>query len=210
MVDDGCSRRWASTHRCASDTTMGTTFTSGLIELDDVDLLVQWVNDPDNWRTLGRSSPINRLREKGVDRVSSTNRRPISVWGLPWRSRMPWSAASDSTTSRLQNRSAVFGILIGDRSKQGHRPGRRGDAPGRQVRLRGAQPQPHRAERVRRTTSGASARTAAPDSCRRAANGRRTTATAGTTTRCSVAMLREDWDEQQEGEMAAQGSVSRR
>lgn len=87
------------------------------VELADQARLGRWVNDPANWKTLGRFRPVNergereyieRLYESGEDLalavVLSKGDQMIGIAGL--------------RQINAVNRSAVFGLLIGDRSFQ--------------------------------------------------------------------------------------------
>jgi RimJ/RimL family protein N-acetyltransferase len=87
------------------------------LELTDVDELAVWLNDDDNWATLGRSNPINRLREReyveGL-RKSSTDvalgivaQEDDALIGCCGLHACP------------QSRRATLGTLIGDPGRQG-------------------------------------------------------------------------------------------
>jgi RimJ/RimL family protein N-acetyltransferase len=82
-------------------------------ELSDETLLRKWVNDPRNWRTLARSSPVNELREREFIEKLYTAGDEVAL-GVVVREDDRLIGAAALRGIGLPNRSASFGILIGD------------------------------------------------------------------------------------------------
>ncbi|MCB9850705.1 MAG: GNAT family N-acetyltransferase [Phycisphaerales bacterium] len=88
------------------------------LEVADVDALVTWLNDEDNWSTLGRSNPINRLRER--EYVEGLYKSPTDVsLGIVTQEGDALIGCFGLHQACAQSRRATFGLLIGDRKRQG-------------------------------------------------------------------------------------------
>ena len=88
------------------------------LEVSDVDRLVVWLNDEDNWATLGRSNPINRLRERAF--VEGLYQTPTDVTlGIAAQEGDALIGCCGLHGICPQARRATFGLLIGDRAQQG-------------------------------------------------------------------------------------------
>ena len=87
------------------------------IELSDEPKLRQWYNDPGNWSTLARLVPMNELRETEYIRQLYKSPTDIAL-GIVARddNRMIGSAGLHGISR--PNRSATFGIIIGEREEQ--------------------------------------------------------------------------------------------
>lgn len=88
------------------------------IELGDAALLTVWLNDPENWKTLGRSNPINQLREQAYIENLYKSDTDVS-FGVALKKNDRLIGCCGLHGISAINRSAEFGILIGDRSRQG-------------------------------------------------------------------------------------------
>lgn len=88
------------------------------LEPEDAPRLAGWFNDPDNWRTLGRFQPISQLREREfVDALYKSNDQ--IVLGIVIRKDNRLIGCTGLSGICAVNRSAEFGITIGDRRRQG-------------------------------------------------------------------------------------------
>ena len=88
------------------------------LERADVPRLVCWLNDPKNWSTLGRGNPINQVREtEYIDGLYKSE--TDLVFGIAIKNGDRLIGCCGLHGISLTARSAVFGILIGERSRQG-------------------------------------------------------------------------------------------
>ena len=88
------------------------------IELTDCAKFVEWFNDPDNWRTLARSNPINQLREKEfIEGLYKSN--TDVAFGIVLSVDDSFIGCCGLHGISPQARSASFGILIGEMRYQG-------------------------------------------------------------------------------------------
>ena len=88
------------------------------LELDDAPRLAGWFNDPDNWRTLGRCEPISKLKERAwLEQLYKTPDKV--VLGVATRKDDRLIGCVGLSNISPINRSAEFGITIGDRRRQG-------------------------------------------------------------------------------------------
>jgi RimJ/RimL family protein N-acetyltransferase len=92
------------------------------IEPEDEPLLRRWINDPAVWVTLGFMGPLNALRERewieglGRERVGRT---PVDlVFGIVVKDGDRLIGTTALHQLHPVNRSALFGILIGDLASQ--------------------------------------------------------------------------------------------
>lgn len=89
------------------------------LELSDEPVLRRWFNDPDNWRTLERSYPINELREREYIEKLYKSPEDVSV-GIVIREQDRLVGCAGLHGMSIANRAATFGIVIGDREFQSH------------------------------------------------------------------------------------------
>jgi RimJ/RimL family protein N-acetyltransferase len=88
------------------------------LELSDGDRLVVWLNDERNWSTLGRSNPINRLRER--DYLENLYKSPLDIaLGIVRQEDDALIGCVGLHAVCAQARRATFGLLIGDPRNQG-------------------------------------------------------------------------------------------
>ena len=88
------------------------------LELSDEELLRGWLNDPLNWKTLGRFLPVTELDERDfLQRLHKSNDQ-IAL-GIVVRDSGQLIGATGLHNINWPNRSAEFGIIIGDRGQQG-------------------------------------------------------------------------------------------
>lgn len=88
------------------------------LELADVDRLVAWFNDEENWATLGRFNPVNRLRER--EYIEGLYKSPADVTlGVVAQDDDALVGCVGLHGICPQARRATFGIVIGDRARQG-------------------------------------------------------------------------------------------
>ncbi len=88
------------------------------LEISDASTLVVWLNDPENWRTLGRYAPINQMRETEFIQKLCASQTDI-VFGIVLKTKDRLIGCCGLHNISLSSRSATFGILIGEKSKQG-------------------------------------------------------------------------------------------
>ena len=87
------------------------------IEPSDDALLRAWVNDPANWSTLGRFLPVNELREREwIERLYKDDRDVVLGIAAKEGDRLIGVCGLHAVS--VANRSAIFGITIGDRESQ--------------------------------------------------------------------------------------------
>lgn len=87
------------------------------IELSDEPMLRRWINDPANWSTLGRFLPMNELREREwIEKLYKDERDFVVAVVVKEGDRL--IGATGFHAIHPVNRSAVFGITIGDREFQ--------------------------------------------------------------------------------------------
>lgn len=88
------------------------------LEPEDAPRLAAWMNDPANWKTLGRTDPISKLREREyIDALYKSSDR--IVLGVATRKDDRLIGCCGLHDISMVNRSAEFGITIGDRRRQG-------------------------------------------------------------------------------------------
>ena len=83
------------------------------LELSDEPQLRQWINHPDNWRTLRRVFPCNEVREREWIEKLYASREDIAL-GIIVKEGDRLVGSAGLMKINPVNRSAVFGILIGD------------------------------------------------------------------------------------------------
>lgn len=88
------------------------------LELSDVDRLVTWLNDEDNWATLERSNPIARVRAQEFVEGSSRTATDVTL-GIAAQEGDALIGCCGLHGMDPQSRRATFGLLIGDRAQQG-------------------------------------------------------------------------------------------
>lgn len=87
------------------------------LELEDEALLRRWFNDPANWSTLARFLPVNQQREREfIERLYKSTED--LAWGVVVREGDRLIGAAGLHRIAHVNRSAEFGIIIGDRDYQ--------------------------------------------------------------------------------------------
>ncbi len=87
------------------------------IELDDEPLLRRWINDPDNSKTLDRFLPVNELREREF--IEGLYKSPDDIaLAIVLRAGDRLIGVAGLHQIQPASRSAVFGIVIGDRGFQ--------------------------------------------------------------------------------------------
>lgn len=87
------------------------------IEQSDEPQLRRWLNDPENWRTLARSNPINELRER--EYIEKLYKSPEDVpLGIALKEPERLIGCAGLNGMHPVNRSAWFGILIGEKEFQ--------------------------------------------------------------------------------------------
>jgi RimJ/RimL family protein N-acetyltransferase len=87
------------------------------LEPSDEPLLREWINDPANWRTLDHLLPVNELREREVIEKRYKSASDIAL-GIVVRSGDRLIGVASLNRINGPNRSAVFGIVLGDRAHQ--------------------------------------------------------------------------------------------
>jgi len=88
------------------------------LELDDEPKLRSWINNPLNWITLARAMPINAHREREwLEKLYKDDRNV--VFGVVVRDGHRLIGTTGLHNIHPINRSAEFGILIGDTAMQG-------------------------------------------------------------------------------------------
>lgn len=87
------------------------------LELSDVSDLRRWFNDPENWRTLQRTYPINELREREFVEKLYQSREDVAL-GIVRKEDDRLIGATGLHDMSPTDRSAWFGIVIGDRENQ--------------------------------------------------------------------------------------------
>ncbi len=88
------------------------------IELADEPLLRQWLNDPENWRSLKRFLPVNSLRER--EYIEKLYQSPAElVLGIALQDGGELIGVTGLHGIDTASRRATFGILIGPLDKQG-------------------------------------------------------------------------------------------
>jgi len=87
------------------------------LELADEPQLRTWLNDPENWRTLLRFLPINAEREREYLEELYKSSEHVGL-GIVLRRDDRLIGATGFRQIHPSNRSAVFGLLIGDRREQ--------------------------------------------------------------------------------------------
>jgi len=88
------------------------------LEVGDVDHLVRWLNDERNWSTLGRSNPINRLREREYIEELYKSSSDVAL-GIALQETDALIGCVGFHAICPQARRATFGVLIGDCEVQG-------------------------------------------------------------------------------------------
>ncbi len=83
------------------------------IELSDEPRLRRWINDPAVWRTLDRGLPINELREREYIEKLYTSKDILNL-GIVLKDQDRLIGCAGLAKINPVNRSAVFGILIGE------------------------------------------------------------------------------------------------
>ncbi|MHC4091981.1 MAG: GNAT family N-acetyltransferase, partial [Planctomycetota bacterium] len=87
------------------------------LELSDEPRLRRWINDPENWKTLKRYLPANELREREF--VEGLYKSPEKIaLGVVVRDGEHLIGVTGLHMVNPVSRSAVFGIMIGDRKYQ--------------------------------------------------------------------------------------------
>jgi len=102
------------------------------LELTDEPCLRRWLNDPANWRTLARMFPINELRERAWIEELYTSQADCALGIVATETNRLIGATGLHNMHRV-NRSAYFGLLIGDAAQQSQGYGR--EATGLMIRL---------------------------------------------------------------------------
>ncbi|HUU82615.1 MAG TPA: GNAT family protein [Phycisphaerae bacterium] len=87
------------------------------VELADEPLLRRWVNDPANWKTLGRFLPVSEQREREFIEGLYKSAEDL-VLGIVARQEDRLIGVGGLSRIHAANRSATFGILIGDPGSQ--------------------------------------------------------------------------------------------
>ena len=88
------------------------------VELADEPLLRRWFNDPQNWRTLKRFWPINEQREREFIEKLYKSPDDLSL-GIVVREGDVLVGVTGLHGLKGPNRSATFGIALGEREYQG-------------------------------------------------------------------------------------------
>jgi diamine N-acetyltransferase len=83
------------------------------LELSDEADLRKWFNDPDNWRTLKRSRPIDEQRERELIEEANKSANKI-LFGICTHDADRLIGCCGLVDIHLTNRCATFGITIGD------------------------------------------------------------------------------------------------
>jgi RimJ/RimL family protein N-acetyltransferase len=84
------------------------------IELDDEPLLRTWINDPHTWSTLGHRPPVNACRER--EWIESLGKRTTDYhFGIVVKEGNRLIGTTGLHRVSPIDRSATFGIMIGDR-----------------------------------------------------------------------------------------------
>jgi len=87
------------------------------IELEDEPLLRQWINHPDNWRTMILRPPFNACREREwIESLGKSDKEYI--FGIVVKDGHRLIGTTGLHNINPINRSAQFGIMIGDLSNQ--------------------------------------------------------------------------------------------
>lgn len=93
------------------------------LELEDEPLLKRFINDPRNWRFLRFGQPINGVRER--EWIESLGKSPTDcVFGIALKGADRLIGVTGLHQVDARNRSAMFGINIGDTAFQGRGYGR--------------------------------------------------------------------------------------
>jgi RimJ/RimL family protein N-acetyltransferase len=93
------------------------------LELDDELLLRKFINDPANWRFLRNVQPLNSVRER--EWIESLGKSGTDyVFGITLKQGDRLIGVTGLHQVSLVNRSAVFGINLGDTAQQGRGYGR--------------------------------------------------------------------------------------
>jgi RimJ/RimL family protein N-acetyltransferase len=88
------------------------------LEPEDAPVLAAWFNDPEIWRTLARNSPMSNLREtEWLQQLYKDDKHLVLGIVLTHEDRLVGCCGLRDISP--VNRSAVFGLTIGDRSRQG-------------------------------------------------------------------------------------------
>lgn len=87
------------------------------LELEDEPLCRQWINDPKNWRTLGRVFPVNEMREREFIESQYKTETNVALGIVAKETGALIGIAALGGMSGV-NRSAEFGLIIGDRESQ--------------------------------------------------------------------------------------------
>jgi RimJ/RimL family protein N-acetyltransferase len=88
------------------------------VEVEDDRFFREWINDPENWATLARLGPLNACRER--EWIEAHGKSPNDyTFGIAVKQddRLIGSAGLHGIS--WVDRSAAFGIIIGDTSSQG-------------------------------------------------------------------------------------------
>jgi RimJ/RimL family protein N-acetyltransferase len=87
------------------------------LELEDAPRLATWLNDPENWRTLGRFGPVSRQRER--EYIEGLYKSADSVvFGIVLSETGELVGCCGLRGIDGPNRSAELGILIGDSAQR--------------------------------------------------------------------------------------------
>lgn len=88
------------------------------IDRTDSEIIVAWRNDPDNWRTLGKINPLNCIREdEYIDALYKSG--GDVVFCITLRDGDQDIGMVGLHAIKPIDRSATYGILIGDKTQQG-------------------------------------------------------------------------------------------
>ncbi len=87
------------------------------LELEDEALCRRWVNDPANWKTLGRMLPVNAVREREFIQSQYASPTDLSL-GIVTRDTGTLIGLAGLGGISGVNRTAEFGLLIGERTSQ--------------------------------------------------------------------------------------------
>ncbi|NOX58112.1 MAG: GNAT family N-acetyltransferase [Planctomycetes bacterium] len=88
------------------------------IEPADADTIIAWRNDPEQWRTLGEISPLNRIREiEFIEKLYKPGED--IVLGIALRKDDRFVGMCGLHAIQPIAHSATFGILIGETTDQG-------------------------------------------------------------------------------------------
>jgi RimJ/RimL family protein N-acetyltransferase len=88
------------------------------LEVEDEPVLRVWINDPRNWRTLGRRRPVNRLVE--MDWLENVHKSETDVvFGIVVREEDRLIGSAGLHRIHWVSRVGTFGLAIGDVDSQG-------------------------------------------------------------------------------------------